>query len=101
MNSIMHHGVFPAAQGVGNGNARANRKSNEEVDHQIGDGTGCTNSSHTDTAAETPHNDEICRIEQQLQNAGEDNRDCIGNDAAKERPMEHALLILLQVVHSF
>ena len=96
MDRIVNHFIVPAAQTMGNGHAGTHRQSYEEVDHQIGDGTGGTNGGNADAAAEAAYDHQVCRIEQQLQDAGADNGDGIQDDIEKQRAFQH---ILIQTFH--
>ena len=52
MHGVMDSFFFPAANGMGYGNTGADGKTDEEIDHEIGNGTGCTYCSYGKTAAE-------------------------------------------------
>ena len=83
VDGIVNHRIFLAAKTMSNGNTGTHRKADEKVHQQIGDGTGGTHGSYADTAAEPSHNDQIRRIEQKLQKAGEDDGDGIKNDTGQ------------------
>jgi len=89
VNGVVHHGIFPAAQRVGDGNACANGKSYEEVDHQIGDGSGSSHSSNTDTAAEPSHDYQVGSVKEELEKTCQDNGNGVENNIGQQRPCEH------------
>ena len=99
MDGVVDHGIFPAAQGVGHRNTGTHGKTYEEIDHQIGDGTGGTHGSHTDTAAETADDHQIGSVEQQLQKAGQDDGDGIQDNVGQQRPGKHAVVQTLHEEH--
>ena len=66
MDRTMNHVILPAAQGMGHGNTGTHRQADKEVDNQIGDGSGSTNRSHRNAAAESANHDQVGSIEQQL-----------------------------------
>lgn len=96
VDGAVHHVVLPAAQAVGHAHAGSHRQADEEVDHQVGNGAGGTHCGHADTAAEPPHHDQVCRIKQQLKQAGENDGNGVADDAAKQRPLEHMSVGLIQ-----
>ena len=93
MDGSVYHILLPAAQSVGYGNAGAHRQSDEKIHHQIGQGAGSAHSGHRNTATEPAHHNQIRRIEQQLEQAGQNDRDGIFDNAPKQRAMEHIILV--------
>ena len=81
--------LLPAADGMGHGHTGANGKSHKQIDDQIGDRAGGTHGGDGNTAAETAHNDQVCRIKQQLEYTGENDGDRVQDDAGNQRPLKH------------
>ena len=73
VDGAMHILILPTAQRVGHGNTGTYGQTDEQVDHQHGDGTGGTHCRQRDTAAEAAYDDQIGSVEQQLQKTGQDN----------------------------
>ena len=101
MHSIVNGFLFTAAKTVGNGNTSTHRKTDKQVDNQIGDGTGSTYGSYGNTAAEPSHHHQIRSVEQKLQYTGKKDRDGIGNNAGQQRSFQHGTAMLTHDVSFF
>ena len=66
VDGVVDHSIGPAAKAMSHGDTSTDRQADEEVYHQIGNGTGGTHGSYTDTAAESSYDDQIRCIEEKL-----------------------------------
>ena len=80
---------------AGNDNVCTYRQANEQIDDQACDRAGCAYCGHRNTSTVSTHDYQVCSIKQQLQKAGQNNRNCVTDNTAKKRSLKHTLLMTL------
>ena len=74
---------------LGNQDIRANGKSHKHIDHQIDERCGRTHCRKGFPAGKMPHHNDICRVKQQLQNTGKNQRNRKSYNFWKKRSVAH------------
>ena len=92
--------LVPAAHGMRHSNTGTHGQADKEINDEIGDGIGGANGGQVDLSPGTYHH-QVCSIEQQLQQAGEDNGNSIGYDTGQQRPGKHILARMFHRKASF
>ena len=89
MDRLPNCSILPAADAVGHGHTRTYGQSDEQIDDQIGNGTGGPHRRHRHTAAVPPNHHQIRRVKEKLQDAGQHNGNGIRHNGPDQGAVEH------------